>query len=291
MCDQIICPYNVTNCAQCGFNIKTTLYFLQNICLQCNSGYILTNGYCFPNLTLNSSVNSSYTNPVCTGVASCNSCSFDYVCQSCLPGNMLTVQGTCQVSYCSVSNCASCYISNFCSSCNSGYDLYYGMCYAVNTSITCVIAGCDYCFVNNTCASCMSGYTLNTSSGGCNAICSVSNCWQCSNDTTCSVCNPGFTLNNNACNAITPNCSNCAANSCNFNPVTASSQCSSCNAGFILNNGICYNQTCNIYGCNICNTWSTPNMCIKCNQGLFLMNGQCINLPCTLDNCANCLAS
>jgi hypothetical protein len=290
MCNQIVCPYNITNCAQCGANVKTTLYFMETICLQCNSGYILTNGYCFANLTANASSNSSYHNPAC-GLSSCNSCSFDYVCQSCQPGNMLTVQGTCQVAYCSVVNCASCYISNFCAACNTGYDLYFGLCFAVNPTIVCNLTGCNYCLNNNSCSSCMNGYTLNASNGHCDANCPVSNCWQCLNTTNCNVCNPGFTLSNNACNAISPNCPNCAANSCTYNAITSSSQCSSCNTGFILSNGMCYNQTCGIYGCNSCATWMSPPMCIKCNQGLILAQGQCIKIPCNITNCANCLAS
>lgn len=137
----------------------------------------------------------------------------------------------------------------------------------------------------------MSGYTLNATSGNCDANCPVNNCWQCANASNCSICNPGFTLTNNACNAISPNCPNCAANHCNFNPVTNASQCSSCNTGFTLYNGMCYNQTCNIYGCSSCATWMTPPMCVQCKQGLLLEQGQCIRIPCNITNCANCLAS
>ncbi len=288
MCNQIMCPYNITNCAQCGPNVQTTLYFMEMICLQCNPGYILANGYCVANLT---TVNSSYQNPICSGVTNCISCSFNYVCQQCSVGNMLTVQGTCQVAYCSIANCMNCYITGFCANCNSGFDLFYGLCVPVNTAISCVLAGCNYCLTNNTCSSCMSGYTLNSTSGVCMPNCSITNCWECLSSTVCDICNPGFTLSNNACNAIAPNCSNCAANSCTYNKITSSSQCFTCNSGFILQNGMCYNKTCNLYGCNTCATWMTPPMCIMCNQGLFLANGMCVRIPCNISNCANCLAS
>jgi hypothetical protein len=142
----------MTNCVKCVRNVKSTYNFNNIVCMQCNTGYLLTNGFCFANLTNNASLNSSYKNPLCTGVASCASCSFNYFCQTCNPGSMLTVQGTCQTTYCEVSNCQSCYITNYCAVCNAGYTLVpiffdllklnLAVCLPISTTITCNLVGC-----------------------------------------------------------------------------------------------------------------------------------------------------
>jgi hypothetical protein len=80
--------------------------------------------------------------------------------------------------------------------------------------------------------------------------------------------------------------------SCIYNQQMNMGQCLQCNYNTILYNGQCYSQTCNIYGCDLCAPWSSPNLlCLRCQQSLTLIDGYCVASNCNnnVTNCANCI--
>ena len=80
---------------------------------------------------------------------------------------------------------------------------------------------------------------------------------------------------------------------CVFNPTTGTGLCLQCNSGMNLYLGRCYSQTCDLFGCISCASWSIPVFCLQCQQSLQLLNGYCIKLNCndSVANCQNCIES
>ncbi len=157
------------------------------LCWQCNSGYILVNGYCVAQLK-------TYTG----SIDGCNSYSFNNYCSQCNTGYVLSPLGTCYKTICqNIPNCLSCGSNYICSTCATGYTLSLGFlsvnglsvlpvsgmltAQCIPSTITCNITNCAYCTSNNVCGGCASGYDFpSLGSNVCNPTCNVANCYQCS---------------------------------------------------------------------------------------------------------------
>lgn len=75
--------------------------------------------------------------------------------------------------------------------------------------------------------------------------------------------------------------------------MTRQPTCTSCSSGMMLFQGTCYTTTCNIYGCNICQTWTNPPQCVQCNQGFVLAGTYCQLIGCSnnVPNCKVCIGN
>ncbi len=306
ICRPLICPYNITNCMACSISYSTNFNFQKVLCSQCNSGYILVNGFCVTNLT-------TYG---CT-VANCTMCSYNNFCSMCTPGFTLTSSGTCLPTSCIIPNCGSCQVNTICGQCNAGFALALGFMRTISSSlqntigfvfsafsqcvpngISCNVTNCGYCTVNGICASCAPGFDFSTTSPStCAPVCNITGCLICDEGimNSCSTCRPTWGMQDDGSCALIPlNCgSGCNNNTCIYNWVNRVSECTSCQSGMILYMGTCYPTTCNIYGCSLCANWATPLYCIQCMQGLIMSNGTCIKPNCNnnIANCINCVQS
>lgn len=302
ICHPLACPYNIGNCTKCSYQFTSLFNFQSVLCAQCNSGFNLVNGFCVAPV--------STTAIVCNNQPNCGTCSFNNFCSICNAGYVLSSLGTCLPTQCNIPNCASCSANYICQACNNGFTLSLGFlsynfqpisnlvtslltAQCVPSSITCKIANCAYCTQSGTCAMCAYGYDF-TSTNVCGPVCSVSNCLQCFEGapTYCLTCKPGFALssNNLTCTAYPFSCPGCQNfnTTCFYNWASGQGICTECSTGMLLFQGKCFTATCNIYGCNQCNTWVNPPVCLKCNQGLILANGYCQQLNCN-NNVANCI--
>lgn len=232
ICRPLVCPYNVSNCQSCSYTYNSDFNYQKVLCSQCNTGYILVNGYCVAQLT-------TYG----CSVANCNTCSYNNFCSACNPGFTLTSYGTCIPAQCNIPNCASCGLNFICQQCNSGYTLTNGALPSLGTNvftfasfalylqctpntISCNVTNCAYCKQANVCATCATGFDFSSNnSNTCVPVCNVTNCLQCNegNSNTCQYCKPGFQLQSNgsSCQAMNFSCnSGCRNNTCVYNWVT-----------------------------------------------------------------------
>ena len=302
ICHPLACPFNVLNCAKCASQYTSLFNFQSVLCAQCNTGYNLLNGFCVAPISTTAFTCSSSVVP------NCASCSFNNFCSACNTGFVLSSLGTCLPTQCNIPNCASCSANYVCQVCATGFTNSLGFFYqnqptanmvtsmimgqCIPNTITCQIANCAYCTSSGVCASCASGYDI-TSPNVCGPACSVSNCIQCfeGSPSSCLTCQPGYTLSTNGqtCTAVSYSCPGCQNfnTTCFYNWAMGQGSCTQCSSGMLLFRGQCFTSTCNIFGCNQCNTWVNPPVCLKCNQGL-LLNGYCQQLNCN-NNVPNCI--
>lgn len=220
LCRPLPCPYTIQNCAKCSYQYNSLFNYQKVLCSQCNSNYVLVNGYCVAQLTTYS-----------CSVTNCASCSFNNFCSKCNNGFILSPLGICIPTQCNIQNCASCSANYVCQQCNTGYSLSLGFlslqyqpisslvasmltAQCIPNTITCKLANCAYCSSNGVCASCATGYDF--PSGGsntCSPVCNVANCFQCVEGSSgqCTICSPGYNLSsdNLTCSAISYSCPGC----------------------------------------------------------------------------------
>jgi proprotein convertase subtilisin/kexin type 5 len=264
------CSPNCYNCSSYG------------LCLQCQSGYNLVNGYCTlncPSGTYPASASTSTTSSCSNCPTACTSCNNSINCTSCSSTTSLYFSPTLLMTSC-VSTCPSQYYrdpSGWCLRCPS----------------TCVS-----CSNASTCTQCFSGYSIvngqctNSSNNSC-----TSNCGDCSGG-ICRQCHAPYLLLSNTDNGVVScvlvcpagyfatafSCQKCNATclSC----VNTADNCSACVVGLFQYGHTCLvvcpmgywanNQTKNCDSCpaNCLNCYSAN--CLICLSGFFLNNNGCV---------------
>ncbi len=313
---QVLVTINqVTVLAVCQQNCLSCSNLNPQVCLQCSSGFYLSNGNCFQcsstcmscNSTNQNQCLSCYANNFLTGSV-CSICSpncltcqgpnLSSACTSCNSGFYLS-NSTC-IQGCSL-NCFSCTNPTTCTQCLSGYTLFIQ-----NNQTICApcTTSCRTCALGQpgACLSCGTGFFLSGTTciqcaSNCNS-CTATGCISCISGfflTSSQSCSPNCMLPCATCSAVTPTkCTSCIAgytyndqaNSCT--PTTScSGPCQVCPLGYSLSFGNCV--LCTGSQCQSCNP-NSPGQCISCLPGFFLnpSNGQCF--ACS-SSCQTCLTS
>jgi hypothetical protein len=276
----------------------------QNLCLGCDSPYILSVGLCVMPPANCKTYQANLGGFICTecnpkfyplnGVCTSQSVQdcVDYVanqnvCSKCADGFLLQ-NGAC-VSPTPIANCQTQTLQT-CSLCNPKFFLVDNTCQAQS------LTGClEFISNQNVCSKCDNGYLLEA--GACVQPAAIANC-QTQILETCSLCNPKFYLINNTC--LPQDILNC------LEFVSNQNVCSKCADGFLLQNGACVKptaiencQTQTLETCSLCNPKfylinntclpqsltgcfeyvSNQNVCSKCSEGFTLGGGLCFLVP------------
>lgn len=285
-------------------NCKFCLNNEEGSCINCEVGYELINGKCYP-------------------LEKCNE--KNGKCDSCSDSNYyINNDGYC--SYKCLRNTCNNRLSNGYLKCeNQCLFCYNYKIYALtncDNSDYCNIDNCLYCISNNECIQCNPGYYKQN--GKC--IKCPKNCFDCFSSTKCNTCNYEYKLNNNnECEKIIVSDSEYINEVINFeidytekkikklrgegyditindffssknNNIThclyeVNNYCYLCETEFILKNGICYSKKCEIENCEYC----IDNNCISCKTGYEKVyndskNTNICNLinECEVPNCKKC---
>ena len=260
-------PCNIDNCLTCEYSED---YTKCSVCM--NNFDLQIDGTCKFNSTslkhykANTQLPTDPTEPeekpsegdgqVPCNVEHCNMCSSTNFCASCESGFQVK-NGECIIP-CNVENCASCITENVCDNCINDYQLKED-----NTCVmTCQEEHCVSCITSKWCIDCEEGYKV--SGIGCTPICDDENCAFCSSHTSCISCNNGYVLENNIC--VPCNDQNCQI--CSSKEV---SMCNNCKYGFLLYEGVCAEKCNLISNCDYC----LNNKCVACKNGCNLKEGKC----------------
>ncbi|EMD47540.1 serine/threonine kinase, putative [Entamoeba histolytica KU27] len=269
------CSTRLAHCLKCSSSEE---------CTECERGYYLSNGECFP----------------CSGMKGCQICSSGTVCTTCAEiyrplkkGNEVicsfdggvehcrtfTTEGVCTECYypytldtssnvcldclSTIENCGECSTkTKQCTSCIS--NLYYlnndKMCELCSVSVP----HCKTCSSNGSCLSCISGYELE--SNNCKLKSTKESVKYYNNKYEYKRLNSSIkyvSSNNKKIVKCQPNCKECNNNECvkcdDYYYLDKTTTCVSCSSHCIL--------------CN------NSNVCIKCDSKTYLSNGNCIDIP------------
>lgn len=251
---------------------------------QCPAGYTCNNGTCMAPTCSDGVKNGTETDIDCGGN-----------CPPCANSRTCVTHTDCQSGLCS---------AGVCSTCPTGQTVCNGTCRTLSRDVN----NCGACgtvcpsFANGTSA-CVNGVctgTCNTGFANCNGnagdgcetniASSISNCGACGN--VCSVANGSAVCVNGqcqvgTCNAGFANCNGSAADGCETNLATSSTNCGacgvSCPAGHICSSGRCIcvaessTTTCagTVCGTKL-NNCGTPVDCGTCTSGKTCNNGACV---------------
>ncbi|EAR86012.1 leishmanolysin family protein (macronuclear) [Tetrahymena thermophila SB210] len=245
-------------CQRCSESCSKCVNYQDN-CTECATGYTLDprTQRCIKNQ------NNQQCHPSCKECSQPNNAS---ACKSCNDGQYLN-RGQCL--QCN-NSCLTCErYSDFCTSCQQGYNLdsNYGKCtpgckqseyldYQDNKCKPCT-SNCGSCeYYPDRCLSCISGYKYNKEGYSCEIVCQPGQ--YVDRDQTCKPCS-----------------SPCAT--CEY----YDNRCLSCVSGYTYNNYYCQQNSkqsargCH-ESCNTCTKAMDPRSCDSCREGYELINGACL---------------
>lgn len=250
-------PYESFRCVPAGVQ-NCAVYQSANVCLTCNGGYYLTNGYC---VRANTIVN-------CLSYASATRCA------TCANGFFVTTDGLCAApTGTTTANCLYYNAGFVCAQCATGY--YLSVANGVTTCVSlaataianCAVYGYSAALNQVVCLQCTGSFVLNAAGTACAAIVlTVPNCVVYGANNACLFCDNGFYLAAGACAAVTTVIADCVRYSAN-------GVCSQCAATAYLSNNACVARASTIVGCNV---YATASTCLYCAAGYFVTpNGLC----------------
>lgn len=263
-----ICVISVQNCVsyvQAGSNSTR--------CVQCASGFTLTNNFTCSLLPLNClAVSNAGLCIQCAGnyqlfsnicVIPVNFCqSYDnttFFCNNCMSGYYLYRSGANYICQTLPRFCLTADFTGACLTCISNYIIYNRLCVLSDSILNCQ----TYDPQSYTCLNCVRGYYLNS-----NNICTLlpQYCNSANSQGICITCVNGYKLSGNYCVIYVVNCTGY-----NYNTGT----CTQCAPGYQLSQD---QTTCNLVVTN-CQVFNPTGLCLQCISGYYLSNGYCVLLP------------
>jgi hypothetical protein len=236
-------------------------------------------------------------------VAGCQYCSYPNNCGLCQNNNVLSLNATSGLLYCSPvtcpANCQTCFQNSVCQNCSSGfYITSNGSCASQQTSNSSIPANCLWGANGQNCTLCQYGYSQqagqcyltidrNMFSGnlGYDIGCQIK-----LNPMICQICQSGYFVGPlGKCIAQTINQQTCSIQNCLY-CTNSNNTCAVCATGYQLtSSNTCTQNTCNTPNCVSC---GSNGLCNGCSIGYNLLtsNSTCqqVGYGCTVPNCVSC---
>jgi len=243
-----------TNCVTFPNGIfQCNQYTSASTCIQCNSGWFLSNNACASSTLINN----------------CAIYAANFTCSSCTSGFFLTNSTNCAVA--TATNCLTFTSITACATCANTFGLQ-----TTNGVTSCVLVSLPNCLNSTTvapftCLICNTGYYPNPSGVCTNVAQTIANCIVYDSATTCVTCSSNSVLNvaRTVCNAtfytsyIDPNCRQ------SF--LTSTPTCTQCALGSFFSNGTCTTCSNNTLssGCLSCDPLNNNN-CLVCRPTYYM---------------------
>ncbi|ELP84405.1 hypothetical protein EIN_091280, partial [Entamoeba invadens IP1] len=256
------CPrgYTSSENGKCQASITHCLYFIENVCYQCESNYVLLHGKCYQG-TITQSDNCEMFTPIgCLRCAKgyyidknnkCSKCNTKCTectensekCQSCITGTVLS-NGKCLTIFALEGVCNLYDANGQCAQCVDGYYISNSLCFKCTFP-------CAICKDDIKCDKCDKKYFVNEN-GICESVYNITNCGKFSETLGCLKCSDGYYKSGLRCIQCKQNCSLC----------TTAELCNKCSNNMVLSTGICkerlyINRCVNVTNslCERCNFW------------------------------------